>query len=147
MYSMDRTGFLVSTMGILDPDVRAIMNTAKSKISGIRFQCDDVNRTNSFYESIGVNLNDCGVNIFLAEKRDYATPSPVVVMVKCEDVAVMAESLKDSGVTVIEPATLGLTGLTMIIADPDGRHILLTEGIDKLKLRIDAFLASGSAST
>lgn len=56
-----------------------------------------------------------------------------VFMVECEDVEAMAESLKGSGVTIIKPPTFGLMGVTMIVADPDGRPVFVTEGIEKVK--------------
>jgi len=116
------------------------METVNSRIIAVEFQCKDADRTNEFYELIGLKLRESDDNIWLTQIGDYKTLSPIVVLVECEDVARMEKSLLGSGVNVIEPATLGLGGMTMIVADPDGRHVVLTEGFDKFKSRIYDYL-------
>ncbi len=127
------------------------MKVQKSKFSEILFQCNDIEKTRNFYEALGFDPDSLGLEPdkpqepFLVEKGDYATSAEVLMIIACEDVLEMAESLKGSGVAVIEPPAFKLYGgMQMIIADPDGRHIVLAQSAKKNRAYVDEYIASMS---
>ena len=100
--------------------------------------CQDQNKTESFYSDLGVDVQNLGSSdlaLFFSSKEEAGSGATNLVTIECDDLDLALDFVEKSGIQVIVPFTIAPWGATVIIADPDGRHIVLTEDINKFSKR------------
>jgi len=112
------------------------MVNTNSALFALMLQCGSDDRTKDFYRSLGVELEFTDVATFVCGMGNFPTSNPTIMMVSCDELVEVAESFKASGVKVIRPLEIGLMGASMIVEDPDGRPVLISEGMEKVKSRL-----------
>ncbi len=112
------------------------MVNTNSALYALMLQCRNDDRTKDFYRSLGVELEFTDVATFVCGMGNFPTSNPTIMMVSCDELVEVAELFKASGVKVIRPLEIGLMGASMIVEDPDGRPVLISEGMGKVKSRL-----------
>ena len=109
------------------------MNKSKSLVTIIQMSCKDRGKTESFYSALGVDVNNMGgaeLDLYFMDESEMVSSAKTVITIQCEDLKAILDIVDKAGLQVITPFTIAPWGATMIIADPDGRQIVLTESVE-----------------
>jgi predicted enzyme related to lactoylglutathione lyase len=98
--------------------------------------CRDRQLSESFYAELGVDVGETGssdISVFFNDLTTYGeTDANTAIVLQCDDLLGVVDYVKKSGIKIVSPCTMSPWGFTMVILDPDGRLVVLTEDNRKL---------------